>query len=90
MTFRADMAVGKSKANGMSSADKCGRGGGHAYMYEQIQCLGSRAHHDVLAKLNLRCELFRDEAGAQLNCLKGAQWQLAWGVDYVGDLRIAN
>ena len=29
-----------------------------AYMAEQIQCLVSRAHRDVLAKWNLSCEVF--------------------------------
>ena len=52
-------------------------------MAEKMQCLWSRARHAVLAKLNLRCELFRDEVGTQLNCLKDVQGQLDGG-DLIG------
>ena len=41
-------------------------------MDEPIQCLWSGAHQDVLAKLNLSCELIRDEVGTHLNCLRAA------------------
>ena len=54
-------------------------GGIHAYMNEQIQCLGSGVRQDVLDKLNLGCELFRDEVGTHLNSLRGVQGQLDLG-----------
>ena len=50
-------------------------------MAEQIQDIGQNVHLDVLAKLNLSCELFRNELGAQLNWLRDIHWQLADGVN---------
>ena len=49
----------------------------------EIQYIGSRAHQDVLDKLKSSCGFFRDEVGAQLNCLRYAQWQLDGGVNYL-------
>ena len=55
-------------------------GGLHDYMAEQIQCVGSRVNHEVRNKLNLSCELARDEVGTQLNYLQDVQGELAgWG-----------
>ena len=65
-------------------------GGIHAYMADQIQVLWSRAHRDVLAKLNLSCELSRDAAGTQLNRLRGVQGQLDGVVEYLAKLWISN
>ena len=48
-------------------------------MGEQIQFEGSGVRQDVLDKLNLSCELFRDEVGTQLNSLRAVQGQLSGG-----------
>ena len=48
-------------------------------MDEQIQFLGTSAHRDVLDKLNLSYELSIDEAGTQLNSLRGVQGQIDCG-----------
>ena len=39
----------------------------HDFMADPIQFIGPRVHRDVLDKLNLSCELCRDEVGTQLN-----------------------
>ena len=60
-------------------------GGIHNHMAEHIQVLGSNVHQDVLAKLNLGFELFRNELGAQLNWLAGIHGQLAYGVNHLAN-----
>ena len=46
---------------------------------EQIQIPGPSDHHDVVARLNSGCELFRGGLGTQLNWLWGIQGQLDEG-----------
>ena len=45
-------------------------------MADQIQRLGSRANQKAIGKLNFSFEMFRNEAGTQLNYLKVLQAQL--------------
>ena len=53
----------------------------HEYTDGPIQFLGSRVHRDVLDRLNLSCDLSRDEAGTQLHSLRDVQGQLDGGVN---------
>ena len=57
--------------------------GVHSDIDAQIQFIGERAHRDVLAKLRLSFELFRDEVGTHLNCLMDVKEQLDGGVNYM-------
>ena len=63
-------------------------GGLHAYMDEQIQFLWSRVRRDVLARLDLSCELFRDEVGTKLNRLRDPQMETFWAV--VGEVGVGK
>ena len=65
---------GERKPNGIISEDKWGI---HAYMDGGIQFAGTRAHRDVLDRLNLSCELFRDNVGTQLNRVWDVRGKLA-------------
>ena len=70
----------------MGSEDKCGGGWGvHNHMAEQIQVPWPNVHQEVLAKLNMGCELFRNELGSQLNWLRDMQGQLADGVNHLAN-----
>ena len=57
---------------------------------EQIQIPGPSDHHDVVARLNSGCELFRGGLGTQLNWLWGIQGQQAEGYINYQTLWIAN
>ena len=55
------------------------RGGIHNHMTGQIQHIVSRASHEILEKVRSSGDQFRNEAGAQVDLLRGAQGSIVGG-----------
>ena len=72
-------ARSRTPANAMARFLQSSAAGVYFQVDEQIQVLGPHVHQDILAKLNIGCELFGEELGAQVNWIKDAQCEILQG-----------